>query len=101
MGSAGRISSGNVVSASEAIFEERTCLRRFDPEIRVLFESSFRAGNIDIPLLDMLQFEKMGERIELFEILPVNHCRHGHADVFLLEVIDGRKTLFEGSLSSE
>jgi hypothetical protein len=53
MGSAGRISSGNVVSASEAIFEERTCFRGFDPEIRVLFESSFRAGNIDIPLLDM------------------------------------------------
>ena len=101
MGSAGRISSGNVVSASEAIFEERTCFRGFDPEIRVLFESSFRAGNIDVPLLDMLRFEKMGERIELFEILPVNHCRNGHTDVFLLEVIDGRKTLFEGSLSSE
>jgi hypothetical protein len=43
----------------------------------------------------------MGERIELSEILSVNHCRNGHADVFLLEVIDGRKTLFEGSLSSE
>ena len=101
MGSAGCVLSRTVVSTPEAVIQERTCFRGFDPEIRVLFESSFRAGNIDIPLLDMLQFEKMGERIELFEILPVNHCRHGHADVFLLEVIDGRKTLFEGSLSSE
>jgi hypothetical protein len=101
MGSAGCVLSRTVVSTPEAVIQERACFRGFDPEVRVLFESSFRAGNIDIPLLDMLQFEKMGERIELFEILPVNHCRHGHTDIFLLEVIDGRKTLLEGPLSSE
>jgi len=101
MGSAGCVLSRTVVSTPEAVIQERTCFRGFNPEVRVFFESSFHAGNIDIPLLDMFRFEKMGERIKLSEILSVNHCRNGHADIFLLEVIDGRKTFFEGSLSSQ
>jgi hypothetical protein len=101
MGSAGCVLSRTVVSTPEAVIQERACFRGFDPEVRVLFESSFRAGNIDIPLLDMLRFEKVGERVELSEILPVNHGRNGHTDVFLLETVNGRKTLFEGSFPSE
>jgi len=93
--------SGRVQSTSEAVIEERACFRGFDPEIIILFESSFHAGNVDVPLLDMLRFEKAGERVELSEILPVNHSRNGHTDVFLLEVVNGRKTLFEGSFPSE
>ena len=100
MGSAGCVLSRTVVSTPEAVIQERTCFRGFDPEVRVLFESSFHAGNIDIPLLDMFRFEKMGERIKLSEILSMNHRRNGHTDVFFLEVVNGRKTLFEGSLSS-
>jgi 6-phosphogluconolactonase (cycloisomerase 2 family) len=101
MSSAGCIFSRTVVSTSETVIQERTCFRGLDPEVRVLFESSFHAGNIDVPLLDMPRFEKMGERVKLSEILPVNHRRNGHTDVFCLEVVNGRKTLFEGSLSSE
>jgi hypothetical protein len=102
MSSAGRIFfSGRVQSTSEAVIQERACFRGFDPEVTILFESSFYAGNVDIPLLDMLRFEKMGERVELSEILPVNHCRHGHTDMLLLQVINGRKTFFEGSFPSK
>ena len=101
MGSAGCVLSRTVVSTPEAIIQERTCFRGFNPEVRVFFESSFHAGNIDIPLLDMFRFEKMGDGVELSEILSMNHCRNGHTDIFLLEVVDGKKTFFEGSLSSE
>jgi hypothetical protein len=101
MSSAGCVLSRTVVSTPEAVIEERACFRRLHPKILILLESSCDTGNVDVPLFDMFRFEKMGERIELSEILSVNHCRNGHADVFLLEVIDSRETLLEGSLPSE
>jgi hypothetical protein len=101
MGSTGCVLSRTVVSTSEAVIQERTCFRGFNPEVRILLKSSFHARDVDVPLLDMFRFEKMGERVELSEILPVNHRRDGHTDIFLLEVINGRKTLFEGPFPSE